>query len=123
VVDVKRPRGLNRNRHGKLRGPTDEDAAKMRGFVYFMQREDESKLIKIGFSLNPRARQQSLSREIFCPVHIIGIEIGTMLKERQLHLRFEEHSVQGEWFEANADLLSYIDHSITGQDFSRLLET
>jgi T5orf172 domain len=118
---VCRAKGLNRNRHGELRGPTDEEAAKVRGFVYFMQREDESKLIKIGFTMNPRSRRQALSKEFHCGVRVIGVEIGTMLLERQLHVRFEGHCVGREWFEPDGELVGYIEELNYGPRFHQAL--
>lgn len=117
-----RHKGLNRNsRTGVLRGPTDEAAAARCGFVYYMTRDDFADLIKIGFSCNPRQRQLELSQRHFGAVQIIGVEIGTMLLERQLHVRFEDYHIGGEWFVSNPELRARIDQLYYGPRFQQEL--
>ncbi len=42
------------------------------------------------------------------PLSILGVVPGSLREERELHDRFSEHRLHGEWFEPSEALLSHI---------------
>jgi hypothetical protein len=72
-------------------------------YVYLMVNTDTS-LIKIGFSVNPGYRERTLhSQEP--SIHLIACWEGSERKEKELHLKYRDKRVRGEWFRLNfADL-------------------
>jgi hypothetical protein len=77
--------------------------------VYFIEAEGTGR-IKIGVANCARSRLKGL--ECSCPVdlRLLGViptdKTGAL--ERELHLRFAEHRVKGEWFTAAPELRAYI---------------
>ncbi|RKD69002.1 GIY-YIG nuclease family protein [Rhizobium sp. WW_1] len=65
--------------------------------VYFLAADDAS-LIKIGSTENVDRRISALRRGSPVPVSLIGVIDGGAKKELELHERFAEHRVHGEWF-------------------------
>ena len=74
-------------------------ADKSTGFVYFGARNGH---IKIGYSQWPERRAKQLR------LSLLRVEPGTRADERRLHQRFKHLRQDREWFEAGADLLTYI---------------
>jgi hypothetical protein len=70
--------------------------------IYFMERNG---LIKIGFSESPHVRASHLRS------NLIGCINGTRLLERQLHVRFGNFRVKGEWFKDALELREFISGS------------
>ncbi len=77
------------------------------GFIYFIQSEDTRK-IKIGYSVNPTDRVKTLQTGHSCPLRLLKIIPGDMKFERALHRKFFKFRVQGEWFEPHPDIIEYI---------------
>lgn len=69
--------------------------------VYFMRHD---RLIKIGYSMNPRKRALALAGAI-----ILATEPGARTREAQLHAEFGHLRVRGEWFSPGPDLIAYIN--------------
>lgn len=71
-------------------------------WVYYIRVGDQ---IKIGVSVRPveRAKALSLTAE-----HIVGLERGAHIIERQRHKQFAHLRRHGEWFTAAPDLLAHI---------------
>lgn len=78
------------------------------GQVYFIQQGDAGP-IKIGYSTNPEKRLKTLSTASPYPLHLRLVIEGGKKLEKDLHDQFAEHQLDGEWFEANASLLTFID--------------
>jgi hypothetical protein len=66
-------------------------------YVYFIQ-NDVTKNIKIGHSENPNARLRALQIGSDCSLSLLGVVSGNYRKEAELHGRFEDRCVRGEWF-------------------------
>jgi hypothetical protein len=80
----------------------------MSGYVYVIGTELADR-VKIGFtSGDPRARLKAL--QTGCPdeLVVIATEVGSQSLERNLHERFAEKRVRGEWFRVDKELREYI---------------
>lgn len=75
-------------------------------YLYFM-RSVRTGLIKIGVSVNPQKRAQSLRTNVG-ELEILTTIQASYDEERRLHRRFAEHRQHGEWFEPHTDLMGYI---------------
>jgi hypothetical protein len=74
-------------------------------FVYFVQAKDDHRgPVKIGYTRNPEQRLQSLQHASAEPLQLLAYFEGDMKNEQELHERFAEHRIRGEWFRWNADL-------------------
>lgn len=73
------------------------------GFVYFAE-DKKKKLIKIGFSQNPRERAYSLGSS----VKIIGYLRGGRKEEKRLHNTFREFHTTGEWFRDTPEMRAFM---------------
>lgn len=81
---------------------------KQEGTIYFIGCTAPPS-IKIGYtrgSAFSRARQLQTGSPV--PLGVLATMPGTMLKESELHQRFREHRMEGEWFYPCDDLLCYI---------------
>lgn len=69
------------------------------GYVYFFQ--DSALRVKIGQTKDPRRRLRSLSSGIGHRLTIIGVmpSDDAPMEEAQVHRRFAEHRLVGEWFD------------------------
>ncbi len=84
--------------------------------VYFLRPIGQLGPIKIGCSVQPELRLDSLT--IWSPVRLelICSVPGGHSDERTLHAMFDKHRVHGEWFGASKELLGLIDHcAATGE--------
>lgn len=77
-------------------------------FVYFVQ-AGEGGPIKIGVANDPRARAATLQTGNHQRLTLLLWVPGTQRHEAELHARFKEHRVRGEWFEPVSPLLSFIE--------------
>lgn len=78
------------------------------GFVYFIQ-EGEDGPIKIGWAKDPRRRLASMQSGNPRRLHLLGaIKTKRRLLERELHDRFIEDHLTGEWFSPSSELLALI---------------
>lgn len=78
------------------------------GYVYLMK-NSRNGLIKIGFSKDPKVREATLQSEE-PEVSLIFSEVGTMEYEAELHARFSDKRIRGEWFRLSCEEIC----SITG---------
>jgi hypothetical protein len=67
------------------------------GYVYAMQ-GCPGDLIKIGYSTKPRQRLAQVSKDVKCPLMLLGFTHGSMALERSLHHELRAHRVHGEWY-------------------------
>lgn len=110
----------NKKYRDSLKGPLDfaramrktrqEIAFKRPGFVYFIQ-ADPTDEIKIGFSVDPSRRLDTLQTAAARELHLLATLPGTLELEREFHERFAAHRTIGEWFKASAEILDFI-HSL-----------
>lgn len=92
-----------------------EDGAPSRrsSFVYFIS---DGEHVKIGLSRQPRKRLSSLQTGHPKRLNIVGLMPGGAEDEFQLHGRFRDHRVKGEWFRDCSEIRDFIaraanDHS------------
>ena len=78
--------------------------------VYFAQAEKTGE-VKIGFSTQVYNRIYLLSHHRFQTVNLLGWVLGGPKVEREMHERFAEFALGGEWFVPGATLLEFIDTS------------
>lgn len=104
-----------RPRTRRTKWPNDQEAAKRRGFVYFARTKRYPTLIKIGFSAQPKRRLEALRREHSLDLEFVGIMVGSLLLERQMHHKFQDLRVTAEWFSAEPKLMTHIE-SLTYDD-------
>ncbi len=76
-------------------------------WVYFA-RARRSKLIKIGYSMQPVVRVNSVAKEVKEPVNIIFTLDGGYAEEQAFHKRFAHCRSRGEWFREEVDLATFI---------------
>lgn len=75
------------------------------GFVYILK---VGKHYKIGQSINPQRRARELAAGLpFDLIHTIGTEDMSRL-EIELHTKFEEKCISGEWFELEAEDIEWL---------------
>ena len=79
-----------------------------RGFVYAITDE---RAIKIGWTSAhpaiPGGRLQQLQTAHAVKLRLIGVWPGDSRLETQLHRRFEEHRIRGEWFRYASEIVEY----------------
>lgn len=59
-------------------------------------------------TVNPKKRLSGLQTSNVEPLKIVATIKGTVEKERQLHKRFAEYRLSGEWFYLSDELKSFI---------------
>lgn len=74
--------------------------------IYFLKRTDA--LIKIGYTNNYLQRLKQLQSE-HGELVLLGWKNGAMAEEKELHRKFAECRVQGEWFNPTDELNTYIE--------------
>ena len=76
--------------------------------IYFIQ-NTETKHIKIGYSDNIRSRLSDLQTSSPHELSILTICEGGIEVEKELHDKFNNYYVRGEWFNPSEELISYIN--------------
>lgn len=76
-------------------------------FVYFVQ-QGMAGPIKIGCSSEPLVRMLQLQTAHAERLRLLYFEMGDRERERELHQRFADARISGEWFYPYAPLLQYI---------------
>ncbi len=74
--------------------------------IYFAQ--DENGFIKIGTAGSVKERLHNLKYERKSTIILLGILPGHFEKEKELHMLFEKHHVEGEWFTPAQEILDFI---------------
>jgi hypothetical protein len=77
------------------------------GFIYFIQAGDTN-MVKIGFTQTLDMRSKGL--QTGCPYRLKPILIinGTMQDEKKMHARFVKSRKNGEWFEVEGELETFL---------------
>lgn len=76
--------------------------------VYFIKRGDNGP-VKIGHSIEPYGRLKSLSMGGPETYRLVAWIDGDRDKERELHKKFSDARINGEWFKLNDELANLID--------------
>jgi hypothetical protein len=92
------------NRTGNRRDICAETEPK-KGWVYFIR---NAKAIKIGFTTDIEQRMKRLQTASSSPLELLGTVAGTLQDEQNLHLRFANLRLRGEWFRGHTSLMAYI---------------
>lgn len=85
--------------------------------IYFIQADPPHPVIKIGCTQNWAHRVCSLRAMAGRGITVLGGMDGDRTKEAELHKRFKEHRVIGEWFDPHHELLKFISE-LPPYDFS-----
>ncbi len=75
--------------------------------VYFI-RNSRTESIKVGYSVDPYERLATLQTGNEDTLTMEAVMPGGMEVEKRLHHRWEAHSIRGEWFEPDQEILDYI---------------
>lgn len=76
-------------------------------YIYFIENLFNSE-IKLGVSSDIDTRLKQISSDIKSPVKLIKLINGDEQKEKELHKRFSNDRVHGEWFKPSDELLDFI---------------
>lgn len=98
------PRGLAKGRP-RSNGTMRESARP--GHIYFLQ-NGRRKLVKIGFSSDHATRIGNIQMASPDKLKLIATIPGSRLMEAELHKRFAQYHVQGEWFSVDGSLATYL---------------
>ncbi len=98
-------RGQETTTH-RCRAPATAARAPKSGGVYFIRQGEEGP-IKIGQTRNVRARMQSLQTGSPYPLLLLALLPGAAREEAELHDRVAAHSLTGEWFKPEPELLAF----------------
>lgn len=86
-----------------------KDVKTPQGIVYFATTwEQENFPIKIGTTVSQGARFRALQNALPWRLEVLTTIDGGVKKEAELHRRFSNFRLEGEWFERHKDLMDYI---------------
>lgn len=96
----------------RLKSPEEHVADAMRDnsgpvCIYFFESK-LTKLVKIGFTKNLKARHAQVARQTGGPIQCLLSFRAEQAIESQLHWMFHRHRVHGEWFRREGELASFI---------------
>jgi hypothetical protein len=77
-------------------------------YIYFIQQGEDGP-IKVGYSTSPKERLKALQTASPYALHLFKVVEGNEEMEKQIHSRFAEVQLQGEWFQPTESLLAYIE--------------
>jgi hypothetical protein len=83
------------------------------GFVYVI-RSSKPRLMKVGFSVNPKSRLNELQTGSSSKLDLMGVWPGTKDHEKQIHQALEEKHSHLEWFRVSYDEAAAVIREITG---------
>jgi hypothetical protein len=101
---------MNGNKKAALASIRQELAHMATVAVYFAQDEFRRE-IKIGFSTQVQYRLNLLGYAGFTRVTLLGWVPGGPKVEREMHAKFAQFALGGEWFEPAPELLAFIEES------------
>lgn len=87
--------------------------------VYFVQ-AGEGGPIKIGVAVDISARIAALQTAHWAPLRVLAEMPGGEDQETELHGRFANLSIRGEWFHPGADLMALIRSVASGETYRQL---
>ena len=77
--------------------------------VYFTQSGEE---VKIGYSNDPYRRAMELQSSNGRELTVLLVITGGRIKEKELHIKFRDKHIRGEWFKYKGDIESYIEKNM-----------
>jgi hypothetical protein len=78
------------------------------GRIYFIQ-QGENGAIKIGYTTNPPKRLKALATASPYPLHVRLVIEGSKKLEKDLHNKFAQWQLDGEWFEPCQEIIDFIE--------------
>lgn len=78
-------------------------------FVYFAQRTDETREIKIGVTRNVKRRLEQLRTQARGKLELLLHVHGDRVLGRFIHRKFKPLKVFGEWYRPGQEIFEYID--------------
>lgn len=87
--------------------------------VYFIQQKNGGP-IKIGSSVHPLLRLKQIRAHSPVEVELIAAIEGSAKLERELHAKFADNRLHGEWFTSTEELVSYIKDIGLPEDLGKL---
>ncbi len=109
--------GGNRTRDTFRNGSSVEPNSASYSFVYFIQQGADGP-VKIGIAANPEKRLRQLQSgnpdRLYVRAIVRTAEPDRL--EKDLHGRFGQHRMGGEWFHPTADLMAYMDEHGESQE-------
>lgn len=84
-----------------------QGSKKSRGHVYFIQ-PGSRKRVKIGFAVSVPERMAMLQTASSDKLRLLGTIKGDLTTEGEMHRRFAQHRIQGEWFRLVSEIVEYI---------------
>lgn len=77
----------------------------MTGFIYAIRCMDR---VKIGFSTDPILRFNKVQSDNAEPCRLLGVIAGDLDLEAELHSRFSEYHIRGEWFHLKGAVAEFV---------------
>ena len=84
--------------------------------IYFLKANDK---IKIGYADDPSKRIPSIQTSSPFELEVLLIIDGNYDKERELYKKFQKHRTQGEWFDLEGPIQTFIKENL---EFDRKYE-
>ena len=79
--------------------------------IYFIQ-AGQNGPIKIGVSDKPQERLEALQTAHYEELELLGVIGGGEDKEKEIHLRFSQYRMMGEWFKPEGGLLDFVHEAV-----------
>jgi hypothetical protein len=95
-------------KQAKLEARSATDTKPKKGHIYFIQ-QGENGAIKIGYSTDPEKRLRTLRTASPYPLQMRLVIEGSKKLEKELHDKFADCQLDGEWFEATDVLLRFME--------------
>jgi Meiotically Up-regulated Gene 113 (MUG113) protein len=83
-----------------------------KGFIYFIGSEDGR--VKIGYSTKPGKRLRAVQTGASTLLRLIAAVRGSPQDEQQLHAKFVDYRLRGEWFRFEGELRTYVEELTDG---------
>jgi hypothetical protein len=99
--------------------PADVAQLGEESYIYIVRAGDDGP-VKIGWTANPKARLSYLAVDNPAPLRLLALTSGSMKEEKELHRRFAEHRIRGEWYRPEKELLDFADQLMSGQLVAQL---
>ena len=76
--------------------------------IYLIANREED-FCKIGFSLSPDARLLQLQTGNPYPLELVAVIEGTIIEEKELHKKFADFKLEGEWFTFSPEIKKHFN--------------
>lgn len=76
-------------------------------WIYFIYAADLNR-VKIGLSYDPEQRMHVLGAQAPCEYTMLGVMKGDWYFEHELHVKFAQYRVFGEWFTYSSEIAEYV---------------